>query len=63
MRAYYPNLVESCIEYKIHSRTLIAKHNKKKYVPNAEDQSTEIAKGFKLEKDPDSGYIYCLKLD
>ena len=63
MRAYYPNLVESCIEFKIHSRTLIAKHSKKKYVPTAEDQTTELAKGFKVEKDPNSGFIYCLRLD
>ena len=63
MKRYYPNLVEACIEFKIHSKTLIAKHSKKKYVPNQADQSCAHSSLFKLAKDPDTGFIYCLKLD
>ena len=37
---FYPNLVEAAIEFKIYSRNLIAKHNKKKYVPVPEDEET-----------------------
>jgi hypothetical protein len=63
MKRYYPNLVEAAIEFKIHSRQLIAKHNKKKYVPNQNDQTCLHSGEFKLEKDPETGFIYCVKLN
>ena len=35
---FYPNLVEAAIEFKVYSRTIIAKYNKQKYEPSLEDQ-------------------------
>tara|TARA_B110000285_G_scaffold227015_2_gene287616 strand:- start:90 stop:224 length:135 start_codon:yes stop_codon:yes gene_type:complete len=35
---YYPSLVEAAIEFKMHSRIIIAKYKKIEHVPNPDDE-------------------------
>ena len=61
MKRYYPNLIEAVIEFKLHSRQIIADNKNKKYDVRPEHQTTHHSKQFNLKKDPSTGYVYCLK--
>ena len=50
MIAYYPRLVEACIEFKIYSKTMIAEHEKVPFEVTPEIASCAIAGGWTVEK-------------
>ena len=41
---FYPNLVEAAIEFKVYSRTILAKYSKKQYEPTPEDEQITHSK-------------------
>ena len=72
MIEYYPSLVEAAIEFKIYSRKIIAKFKGKFSVCSLiflgenfemlpEFETIDHSDQFRLEKCPQTDYIYCLK--
>ena len=61
MYTYYPALVEAAIEFQLYSKRLVAEEEgQKSYRIKPDDEKVELSKQFNLQKDPDSGFIYCL---
>ena len=75
MLEYYPSLVEAAIEFKVHSRKLLAEKDGK-YLFNLisitgksfsalpEHETCDyLEEEFKLIKDEETGYVYCCRHD
>ena len=62
MIEYYPSLVEAAIEFKLYSRKIIHKFKGEVYKPLPEHETIDYSKDFKLEKCPETDYIYCVKI-
>ena len=57
----YPLLVETCIEFRIYARKFIADLRKEPYTESNSAGEIQIAKGFTMEQDSESGKFYILK--
>lgn len=57
----YPSIVEAVIEFKIVGRKFMAKLKNIPYEANPDDEQAKFLGKFKLEKDSDTGFTYCLK--
>ena len=67
MLEYYPTLVEAAVEFRVHSRKLMAQYNSKYiyevlklgvdtiYVIQPEHETISLANGYRIEKDLRTG--------
>ena len=70
---YYPTLIEAAVEFRIHSRILLAQREGtqllfllilivgKSYEIQPEHETVPMAKGYFIQKDPRTGQYYALK--
>lgn len=61
MMEYYPTLIEAAVEFRIHSRILLAQREGKSYEIQPEHETVPMAKGYFIQKDPRTGQYYALK--
>lgn len=61
MMAYYPMLIEFCIEFKRCSRKYIADYKKEVYNESMSARNVAMADGYALKYDPECDMVYCLQ--